>query len=225
MKALSVCSGIGAPECAWSPLGFEFVGASEVDAFPSAVLAHHYPGVPNFGDMTKWKDWPDANLDVLVGGTPCQSFSVAGLRQGLADPRGGLTRTFVEIAARYQPEWVVWENVPGVLSSGRGTGFWRLPRVALVLKTRSYGFAVRVLDAQYYGVAQRRRLFVVGQTLEDWRRAAAVLFERESLQLGILRRASVSWRARALAADVASNRDLTARCRARAHGSAIVTDA
>ncbi len=179
MNVLSVCSGIGAPECAWSPTGFEFVGTSEIDAFPSAVLAHHYPHIPNLGDMTQWKDWPDANIDVLVGGTPCQSFSVAGLRQGLADPRGGLTRTFVEIAARYRPQWVVWENVAGILSSGRGRDFGSFLGALVEL---GYGFAYRVLDAQYFGVAQRRRrVFVVGH-LGDWRRAAAVLFERESLQ-------------------------------------------
>jgi DNA (cytosine-5)-methyltransferase 1 len=179
MKVLTVCSGIGAPECAWAPLGFNFVAQSEIEAFPSAVLAHRFPGVPNWGDMTKFKEWPDADVDVLVGGTPCQSFSVAGLRKGLADPRGNLALTYLAIADRYRPEWLVWENVPGVLSSGGGRDFGSFLGALVQL---GYGFAYRVLDAQYFGVAQRRRrVFVVG-CLGGWHRAAAVLFERESLQ-------------------------------------------
>lgn len=178
MRVLSVCSGIGAPECAWSPLGWQFVACSEIEAFPSAVLAHHYPGVPNRGDMTKFQEWPDADVDVLVGGTPCQSFSVAGLRGGLADPRGNLALTFLAIADRYRPRWVCWENVPGVLSSSGGRDFGAFLGG---LGELGYGWSYRVLDAQYFGVAQRRRrVFVVGY-LGDWRAAAAVLFERESL--------------------------------------------
>src|SRR3982751_5104381 len=85
--------------------------------------AMRYPRVPNHGDITKFRDWPDAAIDVLVGGTPCQSFSVAGLRKGMADPRGNLALTYLAIADRYRPEWLVWENVPGVLSSNRGRDF------------------------------------------------------------------------------------------------------
>ena len=88
MKYLSVCSGIEAATVAWHPLGFEAFAYSEIEKFPCEVLKHHYPDTPNFGDMTKFKDWPDATINILVGGTPCQSFSVAGLRKGLADPRG-----------------------------------------------------------------------------------------------------------------------------------------
>ena len=129
--------------------------------------------------MTKFKEWPDADVDVLVGGTPCQSFSVAGLRKGLADPRGNLMLTYFAIAAKYRPKWVVWENVPGVLSSNGGLDFAAFLRG---LGEVGYGFAYRILDAQYFGVPQRRRrVFVVG-CLGDWRRAAAVLFERHSLQ-------------------------------------------
>ena len=179
MKVLTVCSGIGAPECAWAPLGFEFVAQSEIDAFPSAVLAHRFPGVPNWGDMTKWKEWPDADVDVLVGGTPCQSFSVAGLRAGLADPRGNLALTYLAIADRYRPEWLVWENVPGVLSSGGGRDFGSFLGALVQL---GYGFAYRVLDAQYFGVAQRRKRVFVVASARGWASAAAVLFERESLQ-------------------------------------------
>lgn len=123
MKYLSLCSGIEAASVAWHPLGWRPFAFSEIDAFPAAVLAHHYPATPNLGDMTKFKDWPDATFDILVGGTPCQSFSVAGLRKGLHDPRGNLMLTFGAIAARYRPAWLVWENVPGVLSSNRGRDF------------------------------------------------------------------------------------------------------
>jgi DNA (cytosine-5)-methyltransferase 1 len=185
MRYLSVCSGIEAATCAWHPLGWQPFAFSEIDRFPAEVLAHHYPTVPNLGDMTKFKDWPDATVDLLVGGTPCQSFSVAGLRKGLADPRGNLMLTYLAIAERYAPRWLVWENVPGVLSSNQGRDFGTLLGGLAEL---GYGFAYRVLDAQYIRVEsharavpqRRRRVFVVGR-LGDWRRAAAVLFERESL--------------------------------------------
>lgn len=178
MKYLSVCSGIEAATVAWHPLGWEPVAFSEIEPFPAAVLAHHYPDTPNLGDMTKFKEWPNATFDVLVGGTPCQSFSVAGLRKGLDDPRGNLMLTYLAIADRYRPEWLVWENVPGVLSSNGGKDFGTF---LSGLGELGYGFAYRVLDAQYFGVPQRRRrVFVVGH-LGDWRRAAAVLFEQHSL--------------------------------------------
>ena len=178
MKFLSVCSGIEAASSAWNPLGWEAVAFSEIEPFPCAVLAHHYPNTPNWGDMTKYKDWPDVSIDLLCGGTPCQSFSVAGLRKGLDDPRGNLMLTFGAIAAKYRPKWLVWENVYGVLSSNGGRDFGSFLGLLGVL---GYGFAYRVLDAQYFGVAQRRRrVFVVG-CLGDWRSAAAVLFERHSL--------------------------------------------
>lgn len=179
MRYLSVCSGIEAASAAWMPLGWQPVAFSEIEPFPTSVLAHHHPGVPNWGDMTKYKEWPDEPIDLLCGGTPCQSFSVAGLRKGLADPRGNLMLTFGAIAARYRPRWLVWENVPGVLSSNGGRDFGTFLGM---LGQLGYGFAYRVLDAQYFGVAQRRRrVFVVG-CLGDWRSAAAVLFERHSLQ-------------------------------------------
>jgi DNA (cytosine-5)-methyltransferase 1 len=178
VRYLSVCSGIEAATVAWHPLGFEPVAFAEIEPFPSAVLNHHYPSVPNWGDLTKFQEWPDASVDLLVGGTPCQSFSVAGLRKGMADPRGNLALTYLALADRYRPRWVVWENVPGVLSSAGGRDFGAFLGGLAEL---GYGFAYRVLDAQYFGLAQRRkRVFVVGH-LGDWRRAAAVLFERESL--------------------------------------------
>ena len=175
-----MCSGIEAASCAWEPLGWEPVGFSEIEPFPSAVLAHRFPSVKNYGDMTKYKEWKDVGqFDVLVGGTPCQSFSVAGLRKGLDDPRGNLMLTFGAIADHFKPTWIVWENVPGVLSSNGGKDFGTFLGM---LGELGFGFAYRVLDAQYFGVAQRRRrVFVVGY-LGDWRRAAQVLFESESLR-------------------------------------------
>jgi len=179
MNYLSVCSGIEAATVGWHSLGWKPVAFSEIEKFPCSALAHHYPNVPNWGDMTKFKEWPDANVNVLVGGTPCQSFSVAGLRKGLADPRGNLMLTYLAVAAKYSPEWLVWENVPGVLSSNGGRDFASLLRGMGQL---GYGFAYRILDAQYFGVPQRRRrVFVVG-CAGGWQCAAAVLFERHSLQ-------------------------------------------
>jgi DNA (cytosine-5)-methyltransferase 1 len=140
---------------------------------------------PNFGDLEAYRTWPDAAFDLLVGGTPCQSFSVAGLRQGLDDPRGNLALVYLGVADRYRPRWVVWENVPGVLSSGRGRDFGAFLGG---LGELGYGWAYRVLDAQYVRTCRfpgavpqrRRRVFVVGY-LGDWRPAAAVLFDGESL--------------------------------------------
>ena len=181
----SLCSGIEAATCAWHPLGWTPAFFSEIDKAPSRFLAAKYPDVPNYGDMTKFKEWPDHAIDLLVGGTPCQSFSLVGLRKGLADPRGNLMLTYLAIADRYRPRWLVWENVPGVLSSNGGRDFGTFLGG---LGELGYGFAYRVLDAQYIRVEshpravpqRRRRVFVVGY-LGDWRRAAAVLFERESL--------------------------------------------
>ena len=178
MNFLSVCSGIEAASVAWNPLGWKAWALAEIEPFPCAVLAHHYPDTPNLGDMTNFKEWPDGAIDLLCGGTPCQSFSVAGLRKGLDDPRGNLMLTFGAIAARYRPRWLVWENVPGVLSSNGGRDFGSFLGL---LGFIGYRFAYRVLDAQYFGLAQRRkRVFVVG-CLGGWRSAAAVLFERSSL--------------------------------------------
>ena len=157
MKYGSICSGIEAASVAWSQLGWQCEFVSEIEPFPCAVLKHHHPNVPNYGDMTKHENWPKHDIDVLVGGTPCQAFSVAGLRAGLADPRGNLTLVFLSIVEQYRPRWVVWENVPGVLSDGTGAFGSFLGGLANI----GYGFAYRVLDAQYFGLAQRRkRVFV-----------------------------------------------------------------
>lgn len=220
MKYGSVCSGIEAATQAWAPLGWKAEFFSEIDKFPSAVLAHHYGsnmpgepvtgnGIPNYGDMTNFKEWPDHAIDILVGGTPCQDYSVAGLRAGMAGDRGSLTLTYIEIAARYRPRWIVWENVPGVLSSNRGKDFarflgdisgtkisvpkngWRTSGI-VAGDPNAYGLAYRVLDTQYVRTCdhpqaipqRRRRVFVVGY-LGDWRSAASVLLDPESLRRDI----------------------------------------
>ncbi len=202
MKYLSICSGIEAATVAWHPLGWQPIGFSEIEAFPSAVLQHHYPTVPNFGDMTKFNEWTtgtEFRPDIIVGGTPCQAFSIAGLRGGLDDDRGNLALKYVEIVARYRPRWIIWENVPGVFSSAGGSDFasilgalsgrvihppvegWRNSGTVEGIPD-AYGLAWRTLDAQYFGVAQqRRRVFVVGY-LGNWRRAAAALFETACLR-------------------------------------------
>jgi DNA (cytosine-5)-methyltransferase 1 len=175
----SVCSGIEAASCAWHPLGWEAAFLSEIEPFPRAVLAHHFPEVPLHGDFTTIQAGDYRPIDLLVGGTPCQSFSIAGLRGGLDDDRGNLALEYLRLADRLRPKWLVWENVPGVLSSNGGRDFGSILGGMVQL---GYGFAYRVLDAQFFGVAQRRRrVFVIGH-LGDWRPAAAVLFERHSLR-------------------------------------------
>jgi DNA (cytosine-5)-methyltransferase 1 len=181
MRYLSVCSGIEAASVAWHDFGWEAVGFSEIERFPSEVLAKRFPDVKNYGDMTRYKEWDidGDSVDLLVGGTPCQAFSVAGLRKGLEDPRGNLSLTFVGMVDHFKPEWVVWENVPGVLSSNGGRDFGSFIGA---MASIGYGFAWRVLDAQYFGVPQRRRrVFLVGHSSGDSRRAGEVLFEPESL--------------------------------------------
>ena len=177
MRFLSVCSGIEAASVAWEPLGWEAVAFSEIEKFPSAVLAHHWPDVPNLGDMTKYNEWTlRSPIELLVGGTPCQAFSVAGLRQGLADPRGNLTLTFLAMVEKFKPRWVVWENVPGVLSDKTNA----FGQFLAGLGELGYEYAYRVLDAQHFGVPQRRRrVFVVASIGAV--HPAAVLFEPESL--------------------------------------------
>lgn len=181
MRYLSTFSGIEAASVAWEPLGWTPVGFSEIDPFASAVLAHRFPGVKNYGDITKHESWDiePGTVDVLVGGSPCQAFSVAGLRRGLDDPRGQLTLVYLQLAARLQPEWIVWENVPGVLSADGGRAFGAFLGALVEL---GYGFAYRVLDARFFGVPQRRRrVFLVARRAGDWRSAGSVLLEREGV--------------------------------------------
>lgn len=204
MKFLSVCSGIEAASVAWEPLGWKAAGFYEIEPFPCALLAHRYPDTPNFGDLTRHSTHGSLRYDfigryeLLVGGTPCQGFSIAGLRKGMADPRSQLAYAFVELAAKDRPAWLVWENVSHVLKIHGGQDYADLLAAFTGRRVRvprggwqnsgcvegipeAYGIAWRVLDAQFFGVPQRRRrVFLVGY-LGDWRLAAAVLFEREGM--------------------------------------------
>ncbi|MFW0887944.1 UNVERIFIED_CONTAM: DNA cytosine methyltransferase [Pseudomonas sp. JL1] len=209
LQFASVCSGIEAVSVAWKPLGFMPAWFSEIEPFPCAVLAHHYPETPNLGDMTLLdsqvlNDCVPAP-PILIGGTPCQAFSIAGFRAGLADPRGGLTLKYVELAnaidqvrrRRNEPETiVVWENVPGVLSD-KGNAFGCFlaalageeselypPRKTWSHAGIVFGpqrtIAWRILDAQYFGVAQRRRRVFLVASARTGFDPAALLFEFDS---------------------------------------------
>jgi DNA (cytosine-5)-methyltransferase 1 len=204
MKYLSVCSGIEAATVAWHSLGWEPLAFSEIESFPRKVLSYHYPDVRLEGDFTvlREQDWIK-DADVLVGGTPCQAFSVAGLRNSLDDDRGNLTLEFVRLAdaiddLRRIGTIIVWENVPGVLSvkdNAFGCFLGAIvgndePLVPTGGKWTNAGMVVgpkrsaawRILDAQYFGVAQRRRrVFVVASSRDDFD-PAEVLFEREGLR-------------------------------------------
>lgn len=178
VRYISVFSGIEAATVAWEPLGWEPVAFCEIDAFPSAVLAHRFPNVPNLGDITKvdWRKYR-GEIDIIVGGSPCQSFSVAGKREGLAG-ESGLMFEYIRAVQEIMPRYFIWENVPGALSSEKGAAFGQLLREMDAL---GYGLAWRILDAQFFNVAQRReRVFLVG-CLGDPERAAEILFEQESL--------------------------------------------
>jgi len=208
MKYLSVCSGIEAATVAWHSLGWEPLAFSEIEPFPRKVLTHHYPDVRLEGDFTKLRqqDWIK-DADILVGGTPCQAFSVAGLRNSLDDDRGNLTLEFVRLADAIDDlrffggkpaSIIVWENVPGVLSvkdNAFGCFLGAIvgndaPLVPTGGKWTNAGMVVgptrraawRVLDAQYFGLAQRRRRVFVVASARDGIDPAEVLFEREGLR-------------------------------------------
>lgn len=177
MKYISIFSGIEAATVAWQPLGWKPIAFSEIDPFPSTVLQHHYPNVPNLGDITKidWRSYV-GTADIVVGGSPCQSFSVAGKREGLAGA-SGLMFEYIRAVRDLRPRWFVWENVPGAFTSERGEAYRQL---LSEMDALGYGLAWRVLDAQFFGVAQRReRVFLVGSL--GTMRCAEVLFERESM--------------------------------------------
>ena len=203
----SVCSGIEAASVAWGPLGWQAAWVSETEAFPSAVLAHHYPAVPNLGDMRALPGWIRSGMveapDLLCGGTPCQAFSVAGLRQSLADDRGNLSLVFCEIAdaidsRRPVPCVVFWENVPGVLSTKdnafgcflAGLAGEAEPLVAPGGRWSDAGYVLgparavawRVLDAQYFGLAQRRRRVFVVASARNGIDPAEILFEPKGVR-------------------------------------------
>ena len=181
MKFFSVCSGIEAASVAWEPLGWKAVGFSEIEEFQSAVLKHHFPNTTNYGDLTKYADWPvgPGTANLLVGGTPCQSFSILGNRGGMDDLRGQLALAFGGLAGKLKPRWILWENVVGVLSSNDGRDFLAFQRSLVEL---GYSLSYRVLDSSGFGTSQkRRRVFLVGYLGSDWRYPAAVLLERGSL--------------------------------------------
>lgn len=201
MKYISLFSGIEAASMAFTPLGWKPVAFSEIEPFPCAVLNHHYPDVPNLGDITKvdWRKYR-GHADLVCGGSPCQSFSIAGLHGGMLDERGNLALTYVRAVAAIRPKWIVYENVPGMFSApgnpfgcilaglsgasaplvpGTKDGKWRS---AGIVSGPGYGLAWRILNAEFFGVAQqRKRIFVVGY-LGDWRRAAQVLFNSKMLR-------------------------------------------
>jgi len=187
MNYFSICSGIECAGVAWHPLGFKPLGFCEIDPFRSAVLSYHYPEVKNYGDFTKVqkKDIAGISPDVLVGGTPCATFSIAGFRKGISEDRGNLALEFIRLVERLNPTWVVWENVPGILSSNKGKDFATFLGSLAELR---YGFSYRVLDTQFIRTQRfpnaipqmRRRVFVVGH-IRDWKRTAEVLFDRKIL--------------------------------------------
>lgn len=198
MNLGSVCSGIEAATVALRCLGFKPQWFSEIDAFCCRLLNYYYPNVPNLGDMMGLHSNPIFNesvIDVLVGGTPCPSFSVAGLRRGMADDRGKLAFEYCRVLGTKRPRWFIWENVPGIFSSFSNEAASYEPEVwqssdfaalLAVFQECGYSCAWRVLDAQYFGVPQRRRrVFVVGYLGADWRPPFAVLFEREGLRRDI----------------------------------------
>lgn len=180
MRYVSLFSGIEAASVAWEPLGWEPVAFAEIEPFPCKVLEKRFPDVPNLGDVSKidWSPYVGA-VDLVVGGSPCQAFSVAGRRRGLMDERGRLMHEYVRAVRDLRPRWLLWENVPGVLSQDGGRAFGTLLGA---LEDCGYSLAWRVLDAQFFGVAQRRRrVFLVGHLGADVGAAASVLFERDSV--------------------------------------------
>lgn len=179
MKYLSLCSGIEAATVAWHPLGWEPIAFSEIEPFPCSLLKERWSGAPNIGDMTKidGREY-HGKIDLVVGGTPCQGFSIAGNRQGLGDERSGLAMHFVRIVSESFPRWFLWENVPGAFLTNGGRDFGTFIRA---LVECGYHLSWRVLDAQFFGVPQqRRRIFLVGHS-RNWERPAKVLFESEGM--------------------------------------------
>lgn len=178
IRYATVCSGIGAPEVAWRDIpGWEPVFCSEIEDFPNRVLAHHFPNTPNLGDFTKIQAKDVGPVDLLIGGCPCQSFSVAGNRLGLDDARGNLTLEYLRLAHDLRPRWIIFENVPGLLSIDGGRTFGTFLGTLAGL---GYGWAYRVLDGQHWVPQHRKRVWVVGY-LGDWTAPGEVLLKPESL--------------------------------------------
>ncbi len=195
MTYLSVCSGIEAASVAWKPLKWKCVGVCDFATFPQQVLTHHYPKTPLFTDITKLNQnetYKKTKFDLLVGGTPCQSFSDAGLNKGMDDIRGRISLEYGRILKEKRPTWFIWENVEGVfknqhkealceiISSFTGVDF-RPEEIHKqgVVQGETYSIAYRVFDSQYFGVPQRRkRIYIVGYRGKDWRPPFSVLFEQ-----------------------------------------------
>lgn len=179
MRYISLFSGIEAVSVAAKDLKWQPIAFSEIADFPCAVLKHHYPQIPNLGDVKNIKGTEyNGTVDLIVGGSPCQDFSISGNRAGLHGERSGLAWEFVRILFEAKPRWFVWENVQGALSTNKGNDFKQLLHEISKL---GFGLAWRILDAQYFGVPQRRRrIFLVGY-FGDWRPPVAVLFEQKSL--------------------------------------------
>jgi site-specific DNA-cytosine methylase len=249
MKFLSICSGIEAASTAWEPLGWQAVGFSEIDKFASAVLAHRHPTVPNFGDMLGYRSWDVPPFDILVGGPPCQAFSVSGLQHGLADPRGQLSLTYCDLADHFDPAFTLWENVPGVLSNrtnpfgcllGRlcGADAPLLPESghvwpgAGILSGPKRTLAWRTLDAQYFGLAQRRkRVFLLASRGSgNWTCAAALFPVSEGVPgntppMRPERQRAAALAARGVRAFGASDNPLIANCLTAREGKGPDSDA
>ena len=179
MNYISLVSGIEAASGAWGPLGWNPVAFAEIEPFCCDLLAKRFPEVPNLGDVSgvDWTEY-EGSVDVVIGGSPCQAFSLAGRRLGLMDERGQLMLEFVRCVREAKPRWVIWENVPGVLSQDRGRAFGTLLGE---LEDCGYALAWRVLDAQFFGVPQRRRrVFLIGHPVPGC--AAGVLFEPDCMR-------------------------------------------
>ena len=177
MKYLSLFSGVEAATVAWEPLGFSCIGVAENAPFPCAVLAHQLPDIPNLGDVRNvTKEAITDEPDIIIGGSPCQAFSVEGKRLGFKDDRGRLMFDFIRIVGECKPQYFVWENVKGVLSSSGGEDFATLLREMVKL---GYDLEWRVLDTRWFGLPQsRNRVYLVG-CLHGFG-SQSVLFERKS---------------------------------------------
>ena len=195
MNYFSVCSGMEAATVAWKPLGWECVGLCDFASFQQELLSHHYPNTLLYPDITKlniYESYKKTKFDLLVGGTPCQSFSDAGLNKGMDDIRGQIALSYGQILKEKQPKWFVWENVDGVfkkqhqealcqiISSFTGVDFRpeNLDRQGII-QGENYSIAYRVFDSQYFGVPQRRkRIYIVGYRGKNWKIPFSVLFEQ-----------------------------------------------
>lgn len=180
MNYISVCSGIEAASVAWKELGWNPLAFSETNKFCRSLLKHYHPNVPLYGDFTKIdaEDFKHQSVDLIVGGTPCQSFSLSGLGGGLDDERGNLAIEFFRLVDRIKPTWFIWENVPGVLRNDKGNTF---KTILSTVDELGYGYAWRILDAQYFGVPQkRRRLFLIGHN-RGWQYPFAALHDSKCM--------------------------------------------